>query len=280
MATPPSGPAPRLKTPAGACDTHIHFYDHKYPTAPTALVTPPDARPDDYRAMMRRLGLERVVVVQPSTYGKDNECTLASIATLGLDKARGIAVVDTGVTDTELERLTAGGIRGVRFHMLPGGAIGWDILDELAARVQSVGWHIQLQLDGRLLPEREAQIKAWPGRIVIDHVGKFLEPVPVDHAAFRCLLRFVETGRVWVKLSAAYEVSKVGAPLYDDVGKLAKALVKAAPERMMWASNWPHPSVPVAPDDAMLLDTLLDWAPDEKVRKLILADNPAEVYGF
>jgi D-galactarolactone isomerase len=152
--------------------------------------------------------------------------------------------------------------------------------DAVAARVQAVGWHVQLQLDGRLLPEREAQIRSWPGRIVIDHVGKFLEPVPPDHAAFHCLLRLVDSGRVWVKLSAPYEVSKMGPPLYDDVGRLAKLLVKAAPERMLWASNWPHPSVREKPDDAVLLDLLLAWAPDEAVRTSILVDNPAALYGL
>ena len=149
-------------------------------------------------------------------------------------------------------------MRGARLHMMPGGAIPWEMLDAVAARVQAVGWHVQLQLDGRELPEREAQIKGWPGRIVIDHVGKFVEPVTPEHAAFRCLLRLVASGRVWVKLSAPYEVSKAGPPLYADVGRLAKELVRAA----------------------VLLDLLLDWAPDDKTRRRILVDNPAELYGF
>ena len=272
--------APRMKAPAGACDTHMHVYEKKYPLAPTAVAPAPDAPAEDYQPIQRRLGLSRTVVVQPSAYGKDNRCTLAAIAKFGKDKARGIAVVDDSASDDELARLTAGGMRGVRFHMLPGGALPWDNLDRVAARVQHAGWHVQLQLDGRLLPEREAQVRSWPGRIVIDHVGKYLEPVPVDHPAFRCLLRLVESGRVWVKLSAPYECSKLGPPLYGDVGRLAKALVKAAPERMLWASNWPHPSVKDKPDDAMLLDLLLDWAPDDKTRKRILVDNPAELYGF
>jgi D-galactarolactone isomerase len=163
--------------------------------------------------------------------------------------------------------------------MLRGGAVPWDQLDRIAAKVQGVGWHVQLQLDGRELPEREAKVRSWPGTIVIDHVGKFLEPVPVDHPGFRCLARLVESGRVWVKLSAMYETSKAGPPLYDDVGRLAKALIRIAPERMLWASNWPHPGH--APqDEAVLLDTLLDWAPDEATRVKILVENPAELYGF
>jgi D-galactarolactone isomerase len=270
---------PRLKAPPGACDTHMHFYDARYPTAPTALMTPPDASVEDYRAVQRRLGLTRTVVVQPTTYGTDNRCTLEGIAGLGLDAARGVATVDDTVSERELEELTQRGMRGARFHMLRGGAVPWDQLDRIAQRVQGVGWHVQLQLDGRELPDREAQVRGWPGAIVIDHVGKFLEPVPPDHPAFRCLVRLVESGRVWIKLSAMYEVSKVGPPFYDDVGRQAKELIRIAPERMLWASNWPHPGH--APqDEAVLLDTLLDWAPEEATRKRILIDNPAELYGF
>lgn len=273
---------PRLKTPPAACDTHMHFYDSRYPTAPTALFTPPNASVADYRKMQVRLGLERVVIAQPTTYGKDNSCTLDAIAEIG-DGARGVAVVGVDVGDAELERLTEAGIRGVRFHMLPGGALPWESVERIAARVEEVGWHVQLQLDGRLLPEREALIKRFPGTLVIDHIGKFLEPVPVDDAAFRVLLGLVENGRAWVKLSAPYETSKVGRPLYGDVGGLAKALVRTAPDRMLWASNWPHPSkVPYdpMPDDAELLDLLLDWTPDDATRRKILADNPAKLYGF
>jgi D-galactarolactone isomerase len=270
---------PRLDAPPGACDTHMHFYDRRYPTAATAIFTPPDASVEDYRPIQWRLGLTRTVVVQPSTYGTDNRCTLDGIAALGLDRARGVAVVDEEVTEAELEDLTSRGMRGARFHMLRGGAIPWDRLDRIAARVQSVGWHVQLQLDGRELPEREAQVRRWPGKIVIDHVGKFLEPIATDHPAFRCLAGLVETGRVWIKLSAPYEVSKNGPPLYEDVGRLAKELVRLAPERMLWASNWPHPGHP-RQDEAVLLDMLLDWAPDEATRRRILVDNPAELYGF
>lgn len=280
MAATTVSTAPRLQAPPVACDTHIHVYDPRYPLAPTAVGKPPAAPAEAYDAVRRRLGLKRAVVVQPSAYGTDNRCTLAGIGKLGPDQTRGIAVVDEQVSRGALEDLTACGIRGARLHMLPGGAIPWHMADGVAARVQDVGWHVQLQLDGRLLPEREAQIRAWPGRIVIDHVGKFLEPVTPDHAAFRCLLRLVDGGRVWVKLSAPYEVSRAGPPLYEDVGRLAKLLVEAAPERMLWATNWPHPSVDAKPDDAELLDLLLDWATDEAVRNRILVDNPAELYGF
>jgi D-galactarolactone isomerase len=271
----------RLRAPPGACDTHIHVYDARYPLAPTATGPAPEAGAAGYQAVQQRLGLTRAVIVQPTAYGFDNRCTLEGIAALSLDRTRGVAVVGEAVSDAELRALTEGGIRGVRFQMLPGGAIpSWEPLDRIAARVQEIGWHVQLQLDGRTLPERVAQIRSWPGRLVIDHVGKFLEPVPLDHPGFRCLAELVETGRVWVKLSAPYEVSKRPAPLYEDVGRIARELVRIAPERMLWASNWPHPSVKDKPSDAALLDLLLDWAPDEATRQRILVDNPAELYGF
>ncbi|MGE0749460.1 MAG: amidohydrolase [Variibacter sp.] len=272
---------PRLKAPAGLCDTHIHIYDRRFPTAPTATMTPPDAGVGAYKEMCRRLGIARSIIVQPTTYGLDNRCTLDAIAALG-EIARGIAVVDAGVSDEEMERLTKGGIRGVRFHQLPGGALKWEQLDAIAARVQSFGWHIQLQLDGRDLPQYEAAIRRFPGTLVIDHTGKFLEPVPVEHAAFKILLALVDRGNTYVKLSAPYETSKAGAPHFDDVGAMAKALIRAAPERMLWASNWPHPSAAAdsKPDDAMLLDVMLEWAPDEATRTKIFVDNPARLYGF
>ncbi len=272
---------PRLKAPPNSCDTHMHVYDPRFPQAPGGPKPPGDFPVEAYRGMQARLGVSRVVIVQPNAYQDDNRCTLDAIAQLGAS-AKGVGVVKASVSDAQLEALTRGGIRGIRFMTLPGGALGWDVMDGLAARVHAFGWHAVVQLDGRTLPEREAQILRLPGRFIIDHVGKFLEPVPPQHPAFKSLLRLVDTGRCWVKLSAAYEVSRSGPPRYEDVGALARALVKAAPQRMLWASNWPHPSAPkdAFPDDANLLDLLLEWAPDEAVRRRILVDNPAELYGF
>ncbi|MFQ5973660.1 MAG: amidohydrolase family protein [Alphaproteobacteria bacterium] len=280
--SPTADTSPRLATPAGTCDCHIHVYgpESAYPVAPTAAFKPSLALVEDYRRIMDRLGIERVVIVQPSAYGTDNRCTLDAMARLG-PKARGVAVVNLEASDEELERLTEAGIRGIRFFMLPGGVLPWEILEDMAARVHAFGWHVQLQMDGRKLAEREAQLRSLPGALVIDHNGKFLEPVETGHPGFQALLRLLDTGRCWVKVSAPYETSRVGPPLYDDVGLLARELIKAAPERMVWATNWPHPMArDDPPDDALLLDTLLHWAPDEHVRHRILVDNPAALYGF
>ena len=271
---------PKLAAPRGACDTHMHFYDERVPGAPGTFL-PGHFSVEDYRALQKRLGLERVIVVQPNAYRDDNRVTLDAIRDIG-KSAKGVAVVKPGISDAELERLTKGGMCAIRIMTLHGGTLGFDVMDELMARVHPFGWHANLQLDGRELPRYEAQIKRLPGRFVIDHTGKFLEPVSTDHPAFRSLLNLVETGRCWVKLSAPYETSRSGAPSYEDVGRLARALVKRAPERMLWASNWPHPSArePEPPEDASLLDLLLDWAPEDGARRKILSDNPAELYGF
>lgn len=272
---------PALAAPPGTCDCHIHIYDAAMPTVPGALTPGPAwATTEAYGRLQERLGTARCVIVQPTAYGLDNRCTLAAMAALGHDVARGVAVVDETVSDAELRRLSDAGIRGARFQMLPGGILSWGSMAPLARRVAAFGWHVQLQMDGRLLAERESMLRDLPCPLVIDHVGKFLEPVGVDHPGFKALLRLLDAGRTWLKLSAPYEVSKAGAPDYADVAALAKAAVAAAPERMVWASNWPHVSVPWKPDDAALLDLLLDWAPDPRTRDRILVDNPARLYGF
>jgi D-galactarolactone isomerase len=272
---------PRLAVPPGATDTHMHVYHAEVPPAPGGPALPGDYREEHYRAMRDRLGLQRVVVVQPNAYQDDNRVTLAAIRTLG-PGAKGVGVVRPGVSDTEIERLSRGGIVAQRIFQLPFGAVGFDRMHDVMARVHPFGWFANVQLDGRELPQWEAEILKLPGRFVIDHTGKFLDPVATDSAPFKSLLRLVDTGRCWVKLAAPYETSKSGAPKYEDVGRLARKLVSRAPDRMLWASNWPHPSEPAGkkPDDAALLDLLLDWAPEEAVRKKILVDNPAELYRF
>jgi D-galactarolactone isomerase len=184
------------------------------------------------------------------------------------------------VTEGELQRLSSAGVRGARFHLLPGGMLTWDALAPLAARIARFGWHVQLQLDGRELPRYEAALAQLPVPLVIDHNGKFLEPVAIDHPGFRTLLRLIAAGNTWVKLSAPYETSRLGPPHYADVGALARALVRANPGRCVWASNWPHPGRDPRPDSAALLELLHEWAPDEATRQRILVDNPAALYGF
>ncbi len=272
---------PKLAVPAGATDTHIHVYLEGTPAVPGGPPIPGHFPVEKYREVQKRLGLARVIVVQPNAYQDDNRVTLEAIKAFG-PAAKGVGVVKPGVSDAEIERLTKGGIVAQRIFQLPWGAVGFDRMHEVMARVHPFGWFANVQLDGRELPQWEDSIKRLPGKFVIDHIGKFLEPVSVDSEPFKALLRLLDTGRCYVKLAAAYETSKTGAPAYEDVSRLARALVKHAPERMLWASNWPHPSAPKdkVPDDANLLDLLLDWAPEEMTRRKILVDNPAQLYGF
>ncbi|KUY93544.1 MULTISPECIES: amidohydrolase family protein [unclassified Burkholderia] len=265
--------------PSPACDCHIHIYDDAYPLAPTATFRPPHAPVDAYRRVQRALGLARVVVVQPTGYGFDNRCTLDALAALG-PQARGVATLPVDVPDAELERLHARGIRGVRFMTLSGGVARWDELERMATRIAPLGWHIDLQLDGRTLPDVESMLTSLPAHVVVDHTGKFLTPVTPDAPAFVALRRLLDRGHVWVKLSAPYETSRSGAPGYDDVARLAAVLAREHSARCVWGSNWPHPNASPVPDDAHLLGWLHACAVDEAVGRAMLVDNPAVLYGF
>ncbi len=264
--------------PAGACDTHIHFYDARHAAAPGSILRPPDASVSQYRSVQRELGLDRVVVVQPTTYGTDNRFQLEAMEAFG-DAARGIMVVGAAVTRHELDHLTALGARGARFHMLPGGALGWEELPAVAGRIADHGWHIQLQLNGRELAQRLRELGSLPTPLVVDHVGRYMPPVAIDHPAFAALVGLLDAGACWVKLSAPYESSVAGPPGYDDVAPLVAELVRRAPERMLWATNWPHPGR-TAPSPAALAALFARWVPDPATRKRILVDNPTELYGF
>jgi D-galactarolactone isomerase len=267
----------------GACDTHVHVYDQRYPISPSAVLTPPDASPAEYRAVQSALGLDRVVFVQPTTYGLDNRCQLDAVAAFG-DAARAVVVVDDTATDDELTRLTSLGARGARFHMLPGGAVPWEIMHTVAERIATHRWHIQLQLNGRELVGRLDALLALPAPIVIDHVGRFMPPVEPADPAFGALLTLLDTGRCWVKLSAPYESTRgsthVGAPHFPTVATLAHRLVQHAPERMLWATNWPHPGQVDPPTPTQLADLRDAWLPTSALRRQVLVANPAEVYGF
>lgn len=266
---------------ANACDTHLHFYDRRHEPARTARLYPPDATPDDYRKLQDRLGLERLVVVQPTTYGLDNTCQLDAMASFG-DAARGVMVVDATVSDDELGRLTRLGVRGARFHMLPGGAVPWEMLDEVAGRIAPFGWHIQLQLNGRELAARRERLLRLPVDVVVDHIGRFMPPVDPDDPSFTALVDLAESGRCWVKLSAPYESS--AGPVTDsavdhaDLRLLIEALVDRVPERLLWATNWPHPGQAVKPSPRVLAAQLAQWVDNPNTRRTILVDNPDMLY--
>lgn len=260
-----------------ACDCHMHIWDSRFPLG--AAHTPTrEATVADYLRIRERLGLGRVVVVQSTAYGTDNECTLDAIRQMG-DSARGVAVVSPDAPDAELARLTAAGIRGQRYVMFAGRPLGWDSLQSMALRVAGFGWNINLQLRGEELAEREALLAGLACNLVIDHIGRFTAPFDHETPGIRALYRLLDSGRCWVKLSAPYHGSQSGPPQYADNGVLARELVKRWPERMLFATNWPHPSAKsTPPDDLALMSLLWEWAPDAATRRRILVDNPGELY--
>jgi len=270
---------PKLKAPANACDCHMHIYDAKYPVAPNATLKPADALVADYMLLQKRIGTSRNVIVTPSTYGTDNRVTLDAIAQIG-PTARGVAVVDATVTDAELKRLNGLGIRGIRFNLVQAGATTAEMIEPLSKRVNDLGWHIQIHMKGEQIAGIEDLLLRVPSPIVFDHLGRLAQPNALDNPGFKTISKLIDWGRTWVKLSGAYQDSKVGPPTYSDTVAVARAYIKAAPERMVWASDWPHPTEKDKPNDAVLFDLLAEWVPDEAIRTRILVQNPATLYGF
>lgn len=271
---------PSLEAPAGAVDCHIHIYDSRFPPAANAMLRPADASVDDYRAFQRRIGTSRVVVVQPSTYGVDNRCTEAALAAFG-NTARGVAVVNTSVTDAELRRLNGLGVRGIRFNLAQAGATSPEMIEPLARRVAPLGWHLQVNANPDVLTAILPILERLPTQVVFDHLAHIPQPAGVAHPLFARIRALVEARRAWVKLSGAYQDTKVGPPTYADTGAVARAYVDVAPDRLVWGSDWPHPTAqPNPPDDAVLFDLMTSWAPDERVRRRILVENAVALYGF
>ncbi|MBV8888979.1 MAG: amidohydrolase family protein [Alphaproteobacteria bacterium] len=271
---------PKLKAPANAADCHHHIYDSRYPVDPSAVLRPGDASVDDYRALQKRIGTTRHVIVQPSTYGIDNRVTLDALAAFG-PTARAVAVVNDTVDPGELKRMDGLGVRGIRFNLAQAGATTPAMIEPLSRRIEPLGWHIQINATAATIMEI-MDILGWvPSPIVFDHLAHIPEPEGVSHPLYGKVLSLIDKGRTWVKLSGAYADSKVGPPTYADSSAVARAYVKAAPERLVWGSDWPHPSGrDTKPDDAVLFDLLLDWAPEEKIRNRILVDNPETLYNF
>jgi predicted TIM-barrel fold metal-dependent hydrolase len=191
-----------------------------------------------------------------------------------------VAVVDTSVADADLKRMNDLGIRGIRFNLVQAGATTVEMIEPLAKRVNDLGWHIQIHMKGEQIAAIEDLLLRVPAPIVFDHLGRLAQPNPLDSPGFKTLSKLIDKGKTWVKLSGAYQDSKVGPPSYSDTVPVARAYIKAAPERMVWASDWPHPTEKEKPDDAVLFDLLAEWAQDATTRTAILVQNPAKLYGF
>lgn len=273
----PARPLPPL-----ACDSHMHVFDPRFAPSPHWRRQPPDAPVAAYRQLQQRLGTRRAVVVTPSTYGTGNACTLDALDQLG-DDARGVAVVAQDVQDAELDRLHARRVRGLRVNFVSPQSWGETTPQMLATLARKAarlpGWHIQVFMHPEQIVALESVLAALPVPLVVDHLGR-IDPAQGQRAeAHGALRRLLDGGNAWVKLSGAYMRST--APAYADTLPLAQALVRAAPERLVWGSDWPHTTeAPGTVNDAGLVDLLRAWAGSDAAMDRILVDNPARLYGF
>jgi D-galactarolactone isomerase len=236
---------------------------------------------EDYRLLQKRIGTTRVVIVQPRNYATDNRVTLYlyAISQLGLN-ARGVAVVTPAITDAELKTFHAGGIRGIRFSLADPSsrAVTPDMVEPLAKRVAAFGWHVQFNVDGEMIDEMASMLRRLPTPMVFDHLAHPPVAVGINHSSYKIVRELIDKGRTWVKLSGAYSNSKIGPPSYPEATKVAQTFVKAASERLVWGSDWPHPGLPDnnKPTDALLFDLLAEWAPKEATRKSHPGGEPSE----
>lgn len=274
---------PAEQPPAGAADTHAHVFGpaSDYAYAPERRYTPPDSPLPEYMALLDTLGLARGVIVQPSVYGTNNSATLDALRAQP-ERLRGVAVVGPEVSDAELAEMDRLGVRGVRLNLLFSGAgLDFTVAERLAERLAPLGWHLQVLIDISEFENFAARLSRLPVDIVVDHMGHMPVAKGADHPAFRELLAMLADGRTWVKLSGAYRITSRERPPYDDVLPFARALVETRPDRLVWATDWPHPAIErTMPNDGHLLDQLWDWAPDPAIRHRILCENPAALYGF
>lgn len=278
----PAPHPPRAVTaPPGACDAHCHVFGPaaRFPFAPERAYTPPDAPLEAFQRLQSRLGLDTAVFVQASCHGTDNAALLDALVR-GRGRYAGVAMIDETFTDEQILELHAAGVRGTRFNFVAhlGGAPEESTFWRIVDRVAEHGWHVVLHFDAKDLPDYAELLDQLRVPYLIDHMARVDAARGVDQPAFQELLRHMVDERCWVKISGAERLSAGGDPPYDDVVPLARALIEAAPDRVLWGTDWPHPNVRRMPDDGDLVDLLARFAPDEHVRRRILVDNPRRLY--
>jgi predicted TIM-barrel fold metal-dependent hydrolase len=283
--------------PAGACDchTHIHPDPAKFPFFAGRVYTPELASPEEMTALHKALKMERVVIVTPSIYGPDNSATLFGMAARGAT-ARGVAVIDDKTSEADLDAMGKAGIRGIRLNLATGGVndptVGRPRFSAAVERIKARGWHVQLFTSLAMITAIKDLVAASPVPVVFDHFGGAQAELGVGQPGFADLVELVKSGKAHVKISGAYRASKKG-PDFADAIPLAQALIAANADRIVWGTDWPHPDSVTPPgkqisdvtplfqiDDGRLLNQLPVWTPDAAVRKKILVDNPARLYGF
>lgn len=280
----PDPHAPRRWTPPpGATDAHCHVFGpaDRFPFSPDRSYTPPDSGIDDFEVLQERLGLSRAVFVQASCHGTDNAAMVDALER-GRGRYAGVAMIDESFTDADIARLHEAGVRGTRFNFVEhlGGAPDLDVFWRLVDRVQPFDWHIVLHFDAKDLPANAELLDRMPCPYVIDHMARVPTEYGIDQAPFQALLELMRDERCWVKISGAERLTADGPPPYGDVVPYARALVAAAPDRVLWGTDWPHPNVRHMPDDGDLVDLLVDLIPDEVTRHRVLVSNPETLYDF
>jgi len=277
---------PGFALPKGSIDTHVHVFEPGYALSPGRGYNPPWLTRADLTHLHAALGIERVVFTQPSVYGTDNSAILDAMAALNAqtpDRARAVVALDMDISDKQLAALDAAGVRGVRLNTDNQGGmpIGIAQIPELAARIRPLGWHLEFLFPGKDIVELMPVFSALAVPMSIAHFAYQPASAGVGAPGFRALVELARRGNTWIKISGANRVSATDLPPYDDVKPMAQALIEAAPERIMWGTDWPHPNKYVAnPNDADLVDAFGDWVSDEGMRRKIMVDTAAAFYRF
>ena len=281
----PNTRLPSFEIPAGACDTHVHVFgpQKSYTYKSPRDYTPPDASVEALEKMHAVLGIERVVITQPSVYGTDNRATLRA-ATSSRHKYRAVISVNNEISEKELLELHDCNVRGIRLNLVDKGGKSFDSISSIqkfSERIRDMGWHVEFLLKVDEIEDFGKQFQNFPVNFVIGHLGYMKTDRGLDHPGFQQLLSLLGEGKCWVKLTGTYRISQCESPPYGDVIPFAKALIDQEPDRMLWGSDWPHPHYyNVMPNDGYILDQLASWTSEKETIKKILVDNPSNLYGF
>ena len=271
---------PIFKLPPGSCDAHCHVFGpgDKFPYAPNRRYTPEDAPKEMLAALHAHLGIDRAVIVQASCHGTDNAAMLDCIAS-DPKRYRGVAIVDDSFADRDYEKLDRGGVRGARFNFVKhlGGAPDMAVFERVVERVKARGWHVVLHLDAPDIAPLSAMIRQLPLPFVVDHMGRVPAAAGLDQPGLRALIELSRLENCWIKVCGA---ERIAMPPYDQAVPIARALVEAAPERVLWGTDFPHPNATHEADEADLVDLVPRYAPDALAQRRLLVDNPARLYGF
>jgi 2-pyrone-4,6-dicarboxylate lactonase len=277
---------PGITLPKGSIDCHVHVFEKKYWHNPNRGYNPPDSTLADLKHLHKTLGIDRVVFSQPSTYGTDNSAILDGMAALNAEtpnRARGVIACGLEITDKELEDLDKKGIRGIRLNTDNKGGmpIEFSQIPELEARIKGLGWHLEFLFPGKDIIELMPILTSIKVPVSIAHFAYQPAKDTINAPGFKALIELMKRGNCWMKISGANRVSETDLPPYDDVTPMARALIEAAPDHIVWGSDWPHPNKYVVnPNDGDLIDWFGIWVPDEAMRKRIMVDNPAKFYRF